>query len=277
MEEFPLMEGDACPFIFALEYPESKMICHELNICDFLKMTHNKLHELAITFAYLFIRHHYKSAYIVFQQIKEFNEKLLNLTSILYFNAQINRPQTLKNYLYSQTFEEKELYIAIFDIFSMKEINKFYTPKVGDKIIELVAEILKSVYLENQSCMVYTKGVGGDFYILFENCSIESIKKIEQTFDNILKKKIAQSPALPKFNVKKGFLKLHEALIIEKDEMPVIFSYLKEQLKEKGTNQYLISSGDQMRMTEWINDYYWRITKLKEAMEKGKTLQELID
>ena len=270
MEEFPLTEGESCPFLFALDYPESKMICHELNICNYLKKNHHKLHELAIIFAYLFIRQHYKSAYVVFHQIKEYNQKLLNLVSILYFNAQINRHQTFKNYLYHQTFHQNKLYIAIFDIFSMREINKLHTPKVGDKVIELVGETLNSVYLENQGSMVYTKGISGDFYILFENCSLESIEKIEHAFDETLKKMLAKSPHLPKFIVKKAFLKLDEPLIIEKDEMAVIFSYLKEQLKKNGTVQYLISSDEQKKMMEWINDYYWQIAKLKEAMEKGK-------
>jgi EAL domain-containing protein (putative c-di-GMP-specific phosphodiesterase class I)/GGDEF domain-containing protein len=270
MEDFPLMDSEACPFIFSLEYPESKMICHELNICDYLKSTHAKLHELAITFAYLFIRHHYKSAYIVFQQIKEFNEKLLNLISILYFNAQINRPQTFKNYLYSQTFEQKELFIAIFDIHSMKEINKFYAPKIADRVIELVEETLKSVYLENQGCMVYTRGTGGDFYILFENCSIDTIRGIEEHFDETLNQKRAASPMLPGFVVKKAFLKLQEPRIFEKDEIAVMFSYLKESLKGEEKSRYMTDMGEQEKMREWISSHFAYMHKLKRALDEGK-------
>ncbi|WP_201352719.1 EAL domain-containing protein [Hydrogenimonas urashimensis] len=269
-EEFPLSDAKNCPLLFALDYPESKMICHKLKICDLLKKTHEKLHELTATFTYLFTRRYYKSAYLLFVQLKETHEKLMNLIATLYFNAQINRSQTFKNYLYRKTFDKTELFVAIFDIFSMKKINKIYSNKTGDKVVQLVDECLKSVHLENQSWMLYAKGVSGDFYILFENVSIESIKNVEISFNKILEKKFSGLPMVPEFTVKKAFLKIGEPLIYGKDGSDIVFHYLKERLKEEEATLYLTSDNDQHYMRKWIDEYHWNITKFRKLISEKK-------
>jgi len=267
MGEFPIQDSSACPFTAALNYPESKMICNELNICEYLRTTHTKLHELAATFAYLLTQKHYKSAYILYNEIREYSERLMNLIGVLYFNAQLDRTQTFKNYLYRTIPELETSYIAVFDIHSMKQINTFYNPKVGDMVIETVEQSLKAVYQENQPFMIYTRGVGGDYYLFFEGCPLDEVKQMMQAFEEDLRKRVENRPLLPVFDVKQGLIAINSPFTLEKEEIRTIFIYLKERLKNAESPLFLTSESDQKKMLHWINNHYKHITHLKKMLD----------
>jgi EAL domain-containing protein (putative c-di-GMP-specific phosphodiesterase class I)/GGDEF domain-containing protein len=269
MGKFPMHNSQTCPFTAALNYPESKMVCNELNICEYLRTTHTKLHELAATFAYLLTQKHYKSAYILYNEIREYSERLMNLIGVLYFNAQLDRTRTFKNYIHKTVPELETSCIAIFDIHSMKQINTFYNPKVGDMVIEIVEQSLKSVYQENQEFMIYTRGVGGDYYLFFEGCSLEEIEAMVEAFDEDLRKRIENCPSLPVFSVKQGLIALNPPFTLEKEEIRTIFIYLKERLKNAESPLFLTSESDQKTMLHWINNHYKHITYLKNMLDTG--------
>ena len=267
IDEIPMYDSQMCPFSNALKYPESRMICHELNICDYLINVHRKLHELTSTFIYLMSNQHYKSAYYIFQQIKEVSEKLLNLTAILYFNAQIDRASSFKRYLQLHLEKREPLYIALLDINSMGLINKFYNPKTGDRVLELVANVLKQIYHIYQSQMLYVKGTGGDFYIMFEKCDLETVQKILQQFASLMEEKSSKDSSLPEFNVDMAILKLQPPIHMNLEELTILYSYLKEKLKEESSPLYLTDEQSQENALSWISNHYRHIKKLKDLME----------
>jgi EAL domain-containing protein (putative c-di-GMP-specific phosphodiesterase class I)/GGDEF domain-containing protein len=269
MGKFPVYDSISCPFTSALNYPESKMVCNQLNICEYLRSTHRKLHELSATFAYLFTQKHYKSAYILYNEIREYNERLMNLIGVLYFNAQLNRTKTFKSYLHQAIPKLKQSYIAVFDIYSMKHINTFYNPKVGDMVIEMVDRSLKHIYNINQEFMVYTKGVGGDYYLFFEEYSLKEVKRVIDEFNQDLQKRVKKFPSLPVFSIKQGVIEITPPFRLEKDEIRTIFIYLKERLKNSESPLYLISKSDQEDMIHWINNHYKHVSYLKERLDNG--------
>ncbi|SFP07169.1 EAL domain-containing protein [Hydrogenimonas thermophila] len=269
MSKFPIYDSISCPFIAALNYPESKMVCNELNICEYLRSTHTKLHELAATFAYLLTQKHYKSAYILYNEIREYSERLMNLIGVLYFNAQLDRTKTFKRYIHKAIPTQKQSYIAVFDIYSMKHINTFYNPKVGDMVIEMVDQSLKQVYSDNQEFMVYTRGVGGDYYLFFEDFLLEDVKTVIDEFNKDLQNRIQNCPSLPVFSVKQGVIEITPPFTLENDEIRTIFIYLKEKLKNSESPLFLTSESAQKDMLHWINNHYKHITYLKKMLDNG--------
>jgi len=270
MSQFPLYDSQSCPFTKALNYPESKMVCNELHICEYLRTTHAKLHELSATFAYLLTQKHYKSAYILYNEIRECDERLMNLIGVLYFNAQMDRTKTFKNYFHSVIPKLQTSHIAIFDIYSMRQINTFYNPKVGDMVIDIVDQSLKTIYQDYQDSMIYTRGVGGDYYLFFEECSLQEVQHIIDRFNEDLEERLKAHPSLPTFQVKQGVIEITPPFILEKEDIRTIFIYLKEQLKDTPSPLFLTQSSDQQAMLYWINNHYKHITYLKKMVDVGE-------
>ncbi|WP_353662688.1 EAL domain-containing protein [Hydrogenimonas sp. SS33] len=268
IEAFPVESDKACAFSDALDFPESKMVCNELNICEYIRTTHQRLHELASTLFYLMTRKHYKSAYIIYNEVREFSERLLNLIGVLYFNAHIDRVQTFKNYIHHRIPELEHSFIAVLDIHSMKQINTFYNPKLGDRVIALVEHTLNTVYREHQRTMIYTKGVGGDFYLYFEESGIEEIEEVFRDIEREMQNRIADDPSLPVFNLKKGVIAVSPPFSLDKEDIRSVFIYLKERLKNADSPLFLISKRDQEEMLHWINNHYAHITHLKQLLDE---------
>ncbi len=269
MDDFPLRSAQTCPFKQALEYPESQMICNELHISDIMTETHEKLHEMAMTFAFLWSQEQYKAAYVLLQQIKEKSERLLNLIATLYFNAQINHDQTFKRFLVDQLSKSQKIAVGIFDIHSMKDINKLYNVKTGDMVINLVEKILQTIYRRYEYCMLFSKGSGGDFYLMFRACDESVIRDIETTFDQELTKEIESNKNLPHFSVKKAFLTLNTPIDLNVEEVSSLYSYLKEHLVH--TESLFISDPkEQLQAIAWVKNHYHYLDALKERLEQGK-------
>jgi len=193
----------------------------------------------------------------------------MNLIGVLYFNAQLDRTKTFKSYLYRTINEQKQSYIAVFDIYSMKHINTFYNPKVGDMVIEMVEQSLKYIYNNNQEFMVYTRGVGGDYYLFFEEYSLEEVKTVIDEFNEDLQKRIKNCPSLPVFSVKQGVIEIKPPFTLEKDETQTIFTYLKDNMKKSESPLFLTSESDQKDMLHWINNHYKHVTYLKKTLDSG--------
>jgi EAL domain-containing protein (putative c-di-GMP-specific phosphodiesterase class I)/GGDEF domain-containing protein len=269
LNDLPLFDSDSCPFSQAILYPESKMMCYRLDICDFLQQTHARLHELTTTFVYMYTRENFKAAYFLFQQIKETSEKLLNLVAVLYFNAQIDRPQTLRSYIYRLLHDDENIWVALFDIFSMQRINKFYPAKTGDKILKIVGSLLASLNRKYWTKAVLSRGTGGDFYLLFQNADKNILECFIEDFEERLSVIIKKENALPEFSVKKAFLELTPPLHIKEEEVSALFKYLKERLKEEDSPLFIMGEKEQKRVLSWLTLHYQYIARLSELLEEG--------
>ncbi len=148
---------------------------------------HERIAHLQATFQ--------KDAQAELQDINDTNRLLLalylvSLTVIIYYivktQEENKRLEELKNHLehllvtdsltglgnrYAFTRDEKKLYnpaLILLNIDRFKHINEFYGTHIGDRVLQEVAEELRTVTPPNLNARLYRLG-GDDFGVLFEN------------------------------------------------------------------------------------------------------------
>ena len=169
-----------------------------------------------------------------------------------------------RNYLeYKLTkhYKNKETYITIVDLDSFKQINDIYGHQAGDKILRILASIIKSYYGVSQICRY-----GGDEFIIFHKSMINF---------KILQKKFTEST---------GFTFSFGTAFKHKDDRfdDVLLIADKKLYKEKNVNMnnsmdlpnlvWFFAMNKQLTNEEW-NSFCKRVSEAKLENEIFKTSQ----
>ncbi|WP_456451275.1 EAL domain-containing protein [Hydrogenimonas sp.] len=267
---FPSTEAAACPFKKALEYPEAQMICHALNICGLMEQTHEKIHELTSYLIYLMAKRHYSAAYMIFKELKSQSEHLLNILGVLFYNAQIDRRKTFLDYIGHLIDHTASFTLGILDIQSMKQVNKYYGPQMGDMVIKTVQNVLEKIYQRFQDNMIYVQGIGGDFYLYFKQADEEFLKNFVEEFKREMERGKETFPPLPEFSTLFGFVAIPPSFTLPRHELLSLFSYLKSQLRPDLSYLHLDPKTASGVMKEWIENHYRHMSQIRKMLEEEK-------
>ncbi len=101
--------------------------------------------------------------------------------------------------------EDKKMFLGLFDIMDMTYINEEFGTKIGDDMIEKLAEILKATFRETDEII----RLNGDQFLVAikEPLSGGTMEQLEQRFDNSLKKYDFMKKSELHMTVRKVFLK----------------------------------------------------------------------
>ncbi len=257
MEEYPLINAKNCEFSKILSYPESLMVCIDMNKCSYLHDLHVLLHKSANSVYVSYIKEEYIQAYMVFKELKEQAFKFISTISELYFIAYSDLENVFFNFL-ALVSEQKEFFVNLIDFRNLKSLNSIYGKENITKAINKIEEKLKNYLLPRQDKCVLIRGITANFYLYSTGISKKEYMALLEDIENIIKKEIKTAS----FNIKFDYI--ITALLVKSnssysssDDLVKILIYLKNKAKEENKKVYLaIDETEVLKVKKWLNQKY---------------------
>ncbi len=196
LKAFPLAPARESPFIDALHYPESLLICLDLKACDHILEQHRLIHQKAGILYAMLAAERFDSAYLAYRETREMVTELINLLGILYFESQTNRTQSFFNFAQASLYLPGEKYFCVINVRRLNQINHMYGVENGDRCLNLLDNCLNQLMEQHQSKMVFTRGIAGDFYLHCLRCTPDQVISLMTEIEHGVRK-ISDEQKLP--------------------------------------------------------------------------------
>lgn len=256
MEEFPLISAKECEFEELLNYPESLMVCIDVNLCMYLHDLHNLLHKLANTFYVYYTKGAFSEAYMIFKDLKEQILKFKGIIGELYFITYSNLEVSFFKLIEMYKTTKKE-FVTLIDVKGLKSLNSIYGEETITKALEVIEERLQKIARLDPKHDLLIKGVTANFYMLNIDMGYDEYKETVNRLFDAFKEPVNINGNNIEFTPIIAGLELEEYFDIKKDELIMILNHLKEKAKENHKNKLLvINSYSKEMLKNWLKNKY---------------------
>jgi len=256
MDEFPLISANECEFEELLSYPESLMVCIDVNLCMYLHDLHNLLHKLANTFYVYYTKGAYSEAYMIFKDLKEQILKFKGIIGELYFITYSNLEVSFFKLIEMYKTTKKE-FVTLIDIKGLKSFNSIYGEETITKALEIIENRLQKIARRDPKHDLLIKGVTANFYMLNIDMEYDEYKKIINELFDAFKEPVKVNNNKLEFTPIIAGLELEEYFDIKKDELIMILNHLKQKAKENSKNKLLVINHYSKEMLKnWLKNKY---------------------
>ncbi|WP_188110053.1 EAL domain-containing protein [Sulfurimonas hydrogeniphila] len=266
---FPLFSSLECDFSKYLEYPESLMICIDLNLCKQLHDLHHIVHKNANIFYLYYKKEEYYQAYLAYKEL----EKVINIfTSTLmelYFQAYNNLEENFFRLLESFLYQKKHVYLTMIDIKGLKKLNARYGEANINTILENISISLQNTIDKQASHMLLIKGVTANYYMMsieleseeYLNIHKDIYAVVNQTYQNNGKSIPVESSV-----VSLNLLGFHGKT---SDDFIKLMHRLKfESLSQAKKSYHIESKKECIRLVNWLEDSYKNLDFIIQKLEE---------
>ena len=254
---FPLVNAKKCKFNKILNYPESLMVCIDMNKCSYLHDLHELLHKSANSFYLLYLKKEYVQAYLVFKEFKEQSLKFIATINELYFIAYSDLERAFFNFL-TLVNEQKNYFVSLIDFKNLKSLNKIYGKDNITKAINIIEQKLKKYLLPKQNKCFFIRGITANFYLYASDISEEEYKNLIYGIELLLKEEISIEDLKIKLDYVIASLKMKkDDLCLSSDDIVKVLLYLKEKTKKGNKKLCFIFEDSQIEeIRKWLNQKY---------------------
>ncbi len=253
--DFPLETAKDSEFTKALRYPESLMICLDMKVCEQLQDTHRLLYQKAGILYAMLVDGRYESAYLLYRELRQSLQELLNLLSALYFESQTNRVHTFFNFIQALLYLPNAKYVCVLNLQGLGKINRLYGVEAGDRCIALLERCLEEVFERCQEWMVFSRGIAGDFYLVCYGVETNRVERLLEEIDACLKERVEAEELPYPLTVRAVGALLDEAKVLTTENMHYVITYLT-RLSHQHHGRILDTPEDSRAMMTWIGNQY---------------------
>ena len=257
LEEYPLINAQHCKFSKILNYPESLMVCIDMNKCSYLHDLHILLHKSANSLYVSYMKKEYIQAYMVFKELKEQTFRFISTISELYFIAYSDLENIFFNFL-ALINKQKEFFVNLIDLRNLKSLNSVYGKENITKAINKIEKRLKNYFLSKQDKCVLIRGITANFYLYVSDVSKEEYLLILKDIEKILQEEIDIDSLKIKFDyiISALFVELNSAYA-NSDNLVKILLHLKNNAKKQQNKICLAIDNEKLLEVEkWITQKY---------------------
>ncbi|WP_457561711.1 EAL domain-containing protein [Caminibacter pacificus] len=256
ISKFPLIAASECKFEEYLNYPESLMVCIDVNLCMYLHDLHSLLHKLSNTFYLYYAKSAYSEAYMIFKDLKEQILKFKGIIGELYFITYSNLEVSFFKLIEIYKTNKKE-FVTLIDMKSLKSLNSIYGEETITKALEVIEKRLHRFFEKDQARSLVVKGMTANFYMLNIDYSYDEYKKMIDNIIEIIKEPVILDENKIEFTPIIAGLEIEEYFDIKKDEMIMILNHLKNKAKQSKCNKLLVINHYSKEMLKsWLKNRY---------------------
>ena len=157
-----------------------------------------------------------------------------------YYNEIIQSCDGLTNLLNQQRFNKdlqdinEEIAIIVFDVNDFKEVNDTYGHHMGDKVLKMIAQILKDTYQKYGKCY----RMGGDEFVVILNKKIDIAETLNKNFVEKIRRKKETMKEIPYISYGMSLYNpctsmIHSAVETLKEADKEMYKYKAKVNKEK--------------------------------------------
>ncbi len=269
LADFPLETAKDSKFTKALRYPESLLICLDMKVCEQLQDTHRLLYQKAGILYAMLVDGRYESAYLLYRELRQSLQELLNLLSALYFESQTNRIHTFFNFIQALLYLPDTKYVCVLNLQGLGKINRLYGVEAGDRCIALLERCLEEVFERNQAWMVFSQGIAGDFYLVCYGVDTMRVEALLEDIDVCLKRRV-EAEGLPyPLTVRAVGARLNDAKVLTTENMHYVIAYLT-RLSRQHHGQVFDTPEDTRAMLTWIGEQYQRCVNIRDKLRSDQ-------
>ncbi|WP_456450578.1 EAL domain-containing protein [Hydrogenimonas sp.] len=269
MANFPLENPDHCRFSAYLEYPESLMICLDINLCKHLHELHEILHKSANNFYLFYAQGEFYQAYLIFEELVKhlslFNKTLMEL----YFVAFNNLEESFFNLVELLLYQKGDMHLTLVDIQGLKRLNNRYGETTINKVLARLDERLQALVHENEQKLLLIKGVTADYYLLSlekDRDRREELFEVIYAVANDLYHVDEREVALTSTVVTLGLAGFYEC---DRGDLTRMMLHLKELARSDRAHRYVCSDVEKRRIAEWLREYYRDGEFIQRKLDEG--------
>ncbi len=267
---FPLQPAGESEFAQALRYPESMMICLDLKLCDQIEEQHRLMVRQAGILHALLVAGRFEQAYLAWQDLDQQASKLLQTLGALYLEAQTNYIDRFFSFVQASLYLPGRKFLCVINLQKLERINALYGTEVGNRALASVEAVLREMFERHREWLLYTRGIAGDFYLLGQNVSTESmcelLTEIEQRSCGT-----KAGTDLP-VDLQLSYLGIELTGISElsTEDMHLVIQYLTKRARQQGpaleTSREAVES-----MLDWLREHYRKVLDLRERLTEEST------
>ena len=254
---YPLIDAKKCKFNNILNYPESLMVCIDMNKCSYLHDLHTLLHKSANSVYFLYLKGEYIQAYLVFKEFKEQSLKFIATINELYFIAYSDLENAFFNFL-TLVNKHKNYYVSLIDFRNLKSLNSIYGKDNITKAINIIEKKLKDFLFPKQDKCFFIRGITANFYFYACDISEEEFYSLMKEIDDLINKEILIEDLKIKMDyiIVSILIKIDD-LNLSSDDIVKVLIYLKERAKKENKKLYFVIQDDDLeKVRKWLNEKY---------------------
>lgn len=254
---YPLIDAKKCKFNQILNYPESLMVCIDMNKCSFLHDLHTLLHKSANTVYFLYLKGEYIQAYLVFKEFKEQSLKFIATINELYFIAYSDLENAFFNFL-TLVNKHKNYYVSLIDFRNLKSLNSIYGKDYITKAINVIEQKLKEFLFSKQDKCFFIRGITANFYLYASEMSKEEFTSLIKEIDEIINREILIEDLKIKMDyiIVSMLIKMDD-LNLSSDDIVKVLIYLKDRTKKENKKICFVIENDELeKVRKWLNEKY---------------------
>ena len=267
-DDLSFIRKENCEFDQLMNYPESLMVCMDINLCSLLHELHNLLHKHLNTFFRFLLQKNYVQAYLVLKDLIEVNHKFFLTIKDLYYATYNNLEVSFFKLVEMLEYQSTKETITLLDIKNLKKLNNIYGEEVLNQILFLINKYLNQIYDKYKSSMLIIKGISSNFYLLNLNWNDEDLKKLfEEIYKNLPKKFEIKSQIIEIEYILASF-SLDRNIKYDKDDLIRIVLHLKNEAKKSNNFKFIYQQKDKEDLIKWLKDKFFNINKINEKLKK---------
>ena len=268
LTKFPIMSSEDCMFNKYLNYPESQMVCMDINLCTNLHDVHHLIHKSANTFYLFYKKKEFVQAYIVFKELLESVMKFSKIITELYFLAYGNIEEALFKYIELLLYKsEIPIYLTMVDIEKLKSLNTNFGELTINKVLKEIDEKIKEVSLKKEENIIVAKSLTADYYILSVDLEEKDIEDITKVIYHIVNDKFSIDFKEITINSIVVTLSLNGFYGKNRDDLTKLVFHIKDKAKNK-RGSYLVNSNEEKEeLKHWLDKNYSDINFINRALK----------
>ena len=167
-----------------LFYPESIIVCLDVNACDEVHRMHQNIARQARLFYLKWLSGEHMHAYILYNELQVSVKQLVALLVTLYYNYETDRLGAFLKFLEGATALHDQVYLGVLNVKNLAKINRLQGESAGDHILNVTEQQLQKAAGLLKEYFVYIRGIEGDFYILTVGLDAHGVRTV---LDGILR------------------------------------------------------------------------------------------
>ncbi len=167
-----------------LFYPESIIVCLDVNACDEVHRMHQNIARQARLFYLKWLSGEHMHAYILYNELQVSVKQLVALLVTLYYNYETDRLGAFLKFLEGATALHDQVYLGVLNVKNLAKINRLQGESAGDHILNVTEQQLQKAAGLLKEYFVYIRGIEGDFYILTVGLDAHDVRTV---LDGILR------------------------------------------------------------------------------------------
>ena len=261
LSEFPLETPGESAFTRALQYPESMMICLDLKLCDQINEQHRViLQQASILFAMLGAER-YEHAYIAYQEVVRKATDLCNLLGGLYLEADTNRINRFFSFFQASLYLPGRKFFCVINPRRLARINRLHGTVTGDRVLASLEAALRQELEHNQSWLLFTRGIAGDFYVMGLDVEPERLAELCERLETGLKEALGVELQRD-LRIAYHGIEMTRLTELSTEDLHLVVEYLSKHARE-ADRVIDTAESEAEAMLDWLRDHYHRSIDLK--------------